>query len=116
MDEILVHARRSSDKAAVLVLGIDNFKAVNDTLGHGVGDKLLRAVAKRLRSMLREDDMLARLNSDEFTVVQSGLARPEDAVLLAKRLLEAVGELFARRPFRRDRSEHRHRDGAWRRR
>jgi diguanylate cyclase (GGDEF)-like protein/PAS domain S-box-containing protein len=94
MDEILVHARRSSDKAAVLVLGIDNFKAVNDTLGHGVGDKLLRAVAKRLRSMLREDDMLARLNSDEFTVVQSGLARPEDAVLLAKRLLEAVGEPY----------------------
>jgi diguanylate cyclase (GGDEF)-like protein/PAS domain S-box-containing protein len=94
MDEILLHARRSSDKAAVLILGLDNFKAVNDTLGHGVGDKLLSAVAKRLRSMLREEDTLARLNSDEFAVVQSGLARPEDAVLLAKRLLEAIGEPF----------------------
>jgi diguanylate cyclase (GGDEF)-like protein/PAS domain S-box-containing protein len=94
MDEILLHARRSSDKAAVLILGLDNFKAVNDTLGHGVGDKLLRAVAKRLRSMLREEDTLARLNSDEFAVVQSGLARPEDAVLLARRLLEAIGEPF----------------------
>ncbi len=76
MDEILLHTRRSADKVAVLVLGLDNFKAVNDTLGHGVGDKLLRGVAKRLRSMLREEDMLARLNSDEFAIVQSGLARP----------------------------------------
>ena len=94
MDEILLHARRSSDKAAVLILGLDNFKAVNDTHGHGIGDKLLRAVAKRLRSMLREEDTLARLNSDEFAVVQSGLARPEDAVLLARRLLEAIGEPY----------------------
>ncbi|MGA9089730.1 MAG: EAL domain-containing protein [Bradyrhizobium sp.] len=94
MDQILLHARRSSDRAAVLILGIDNFKAVNDTLGHGIGDKLLRAVAKRLRSMLREEDTLARLDSDEFAVVQSGLARPEDAVLLAGRLLEAIGEPY----------------------
>lgn len=94
MDQILLHARRSSDRAAVLILGIDNFKAVNDTLGHGIGDKLLRAAAKRLRSMLREEDTLARLDSDEFAVVQSGLARPEDAVLLAGRLLEAIGEPY----------------------
>jgi diguanylate cyclase (GGDEF)-like protein len=94
MDDILLHARRSSDKAAVLILGLDNFKAVNDTLGHGIGDKLLRAVAKRLRSILREEDTLARLNSDEFAVVQSGLVRPEDAVLLARRLLEAIGEPY----------------------
>jgi len=94
MDEILQHTRRSSDKMAVLMLGLDNFKAVNDTLGHGVGDKLLRGVAKRLRSTLREEDTLARLNSDEFAIVQSGLTRPEDAVLLARRLLEAVGEPY----------------------
>ena len=93
-DEILLHTRRSSDKAALLILGLDNFKAVNDTLGHGIGDKLLRGVAKRLRSMLREEDTLARLNSDEFAVVQSGLSRPEDAVLLARRLLDAVGEPY----------------------
>ena len=94
IDEMLVHSRRNSDKAAVLVLGLDNFKAVNDALGHGTGDKLLRAVAKRLRSMVREQDTLARLNSDEFAVVQSGLARPDDAVLLARRLLEAIGEPY----------------------
>jgi diguanylate cyclase (GGDEF)-like protein/PAS domain S-box-containing protein len=94
MDEILQHTRRSADKVAVLVLGLDNFKAVNDTLGHGAGDKLLRAVAKRLRSTLREEDALARLNSDEFAIVQGGLGRPEDAVLLCKRLLEAIGDPF----------------------
>ena len=50
MDDILLHTRRSAEKVAVLMLGLDNFKAVNDTLGHGIGDKLLRGVAKRLRS------------------------------------------------------------------
>jgi len=94
MDEILLHTRRSAETVAVLVLGIDNFKAVNDTLGHGIGDKLLRGVAKRLRSTLREEDTLARLNSDEFAIVQGGLTRPEDAVLLARRLLEAIGEPY----------------------
>ena len=94
MDEILLHTRRSAEKVAVLVLGLDNFKAVNDTLGHGIGDKLLRGVAKRLRSTLREEDTLARLNSDEFAIIQCGLTRPEDAVLLARRLLEAIGEPY----------------------
>src|SRR6478672_6114090 len=57
MDDMLAHTRRGAEKVAVLVLGLDNFKAVNDTLGHGIGDKLLRAVAKRLRSTLREEDV-----------------------------------------------------------
>ena len=94
MDEMLLHTRRSADKVALLIMGLDNFKAVNDTLGHAVGDKLLRGVAKRLRSTLREEDALARLNSDEFAIVQSGLTRPEDAVLLAKRLLEAIADPY----------------------
>jgi diguanylate cyclase (GGDEF)-like protein/PAS domain S-box-containing protein len=94
MDEKLVHARRSVEKIAVLILGLDNFKAINDALGHGIGDKLLRGVAKRLRSTLREEDTLARLNSDEFAIVQSGLTRPEDAVFLARRLLQAIGDPY----------------------
>jgi diguanylate cyclase (GGDEF)-like protein/PAS domain S-box-containing protein len=94
MDEILSHTRRSGEKVAVMFLGLDHFKAVNDSLGHGIGDKLLRGVAKRLRSTLREEDMLARLNSDEFAIVQSGIARPEEAVLLARRLLAAIGEPY----------------------
>jgi len=94
MDEILLHSRRTTEKVAVLVLGLDNFKSVNDTLGHGVGDKLLRGVAKRLRSTMREEDALARLNSDEFAVVETGLTRPEDAALLSRRLLEAIADPF----------------------
>jgi diguanylate cyclase (GGDEF)-like protein/PAS domain S-box-containing protein len=94
MDEMLLHARRSTDKVAVLILGLDSFKTVNDALGHGVGDKLLSAVAKRLRSILREEDVIARLNSDEFAVVQNGMTRPEDAGLLARRLLEALADPF----------------------
>ena len=94
MEEALIHARRNGDQIAVIVLGIDNFKSVNDTLGHGVGDKLLRSIGKRLRSVLREEDRLARLNSDKFAIVQSGLKRPEDAVLLAGRLLQAIHEPY----------------------
>jgi diguanylate cyclase (GGDEF)-like protein/PAS domain S-box-containing protein len=94
MDEILPHTRRAMTKVALLVLGLDNFKAVNDTLGHGVGDKLLRGVSKRLQSMLREEDVLARLNSDEFAIVQTGLTRPEDAALLSRRLLESISDPF----------------------
>jgi diguanylate cyclase (GGDEF)-like protein/PAS domain S-box-containing protein len=94
LEEMLVQRRRSSEKVAVLFLGVDNFKAVNDTLGHGVGDKLLRGVAKRLRSSLREEDAIARLSSDEFAVIQGGINRPEEVVLLAKRLLQAIGEPY----------------------
>jgi len=94
MDDILAHTRRSGEKVAVLILGLDNFKAVNDSLGHSVGDKLLRAVSKRLRSTLRDGDTLARLNSDEFAMIQSGLTRPEDAILMSRRLLEAIGDPF----------------------
>ena len=94
MDDMLLHTRRSAERLAVLVLGLDNFKAVNDTLGHGVGDMLLRGVAKRLRSTLREEDAIARLNSDEFAILQSGVTRPEDATLLARRLLEAIADPF----------------------
>ncbi|MBI5262914.1 MAG: EAL domain-containing protein [Bradyrhizobium sp.] len=92
--KMLPHTRRSKDGLAVLVLGLDNFKGVNDTLGHAVGDKLLRSVAKRLRSTLREEDKLARLNSDEFAIVQSGLRRPDEAVGLANRLLEAISDPY----------------------
>lgn len=94
MDDILLRSRRSAEKAAVLMLGLDHFKAVNDTLGHGIGDKLLRGVGKRLQSMLRDDDALARLNSDEFAIVQSAVTRPEDAAFLARRLLDAIGDPY----------------------
>jgi diguanylate cyclase (GGDEF)-like protein/PAS domain S-box-containing protein len=90
IDEMLSHSRRSGDRFAVLFVDLDSFKAVNDTLGHGVGDQLLESVTKRLRSSLRDEDTIARLGADEFAVVQTGCGRPEDVALFAKRLLEAI--------------------------
>ncbi|MGJ5218346.1 sensor domain-containing protein, partial [Bradyrhizobium oligotrophicum] len=93
-DDKLTKMRRGSEKIAVLVLGLDHFKSINDTLGHGVGDQLLRGVGKRLRSILRQEDIVARLNSDEFAIVQGGLARPEEAAQLCRRLLQAIADPY----------------------
>lgn len=75
---------------AVLSLDLDNFKSVNDTLGHPIGDKLLQAAAKRMRGCIRNVDLVARLGGDEFAVVQSSLNQPADTTMLASRLIEAV--------------------------
>lgn len=79
---------------AVLCLDLDRFKAVNDTLGHAAGDALLRAVAERLLSCVREVDTVARLGGDEFAVVQAGVARPEDAEELAQRIVGVIGDPY----------------------
>ena len=75
---------------AVLYLDLDHFKGVNDTLGHPIGDELLKQVAHRLRSCLRETDLIARLGGDEFAIVQTGLQEPKDAESLAQRLREVI--------------------------
>jgi PAS domain S-box-containing protein len=117
MDDILLRTRRNAEQVAVLVLGLDHFKAVNDTLGHGIGDKLLRGVGKRLRSMLRDDDALARLNSDEFAIVQSGVTRPGGCGVPGAAPAGCHRRsLSSGRAFRRDRRQHRHCDVARRRR
>lgn len=80
--------------AAVLCLDLDRFKAVNDTLGHHIGDELLRAVADRLLACVREGDVVARLGGDEFAILQNGVGRPEDAKLLAERILDTMETPF----------------------
>jgi diguanylate cyclase (GGDEF)-like protein/PAS domain S-box-containing protein len=75
---------------AVLCLDLDYFKQVNDSLGHPVGDQLLRAVAERLQACAREIDTVARLGGDEFAIVQCDVKRPEDAAVLARRIVEVV--------------------------
>ena len=75
---------------ALHYIDLDHFKAVNDTLGHLVGDELLKEVADRLRGCVREIDTVARLGGDEFAVIETALARPNDAALLAARLQDAV--------------------------
>ncbi|MDP4025015.1 EAL domain-containing protein [Methylobacterium sp. NEAU 140] len=75
---------------AVFALDLDDFRPVNDTLGHGVGDELLVAVAQRLSACVREIDCVARLGADEFIVVQRGIDRAEGAAVLARRIIEVV--------------------------
>jgi diguanylate cyclase (GGDEF)-like protein len=75
---------------ALLCLDLDRFKQVNDTLGHPIGDALLRAVADRLRTIVRGVDTVARLGGDEFSVVQAGIAGPESAAILSKRIIEEL--------------------------
>jgi diguanylate cyclase (GGDEF)-like protein/PAS domain S-box-containing protein len=75
---------------AVLCVDLDNFKQVNDTLGHPVGDALLVAVSERLQACVREVDTVARLGGDEFAIVQCGIGAPEDAALLARRIVETL--------------------------
>jgi diguanylate cyclase (GGDEF)-like protein len=78
----------------VLCLDLDRFKEVNDTLGHPVGDELLRAVAGRLRRCVRETDTIARLGGDEFAIVQISRTQPTDATALASRIIEAIDAPF----------------------
>lgn len=78
--------------AAVLYLDNDDFKAINDRHGHAVGDAVLVGIGERIRACLRETDRAARLGGDEFAVVVGALRHPEDAVLTAERILEAMRE------------------------
>ncbi|MEL7297113.1 MAG: diguanylate cyclase, partial [Pseudomonadota bacterium] len=83
---------RREKSFAVLFMDLDNFKDINDTLGHDVGDDLLRAVSKRITGCLREDDMLARLGGDEFTAIIAGETSEERLATLAQRVIEAIQE------------------------
>ena len=84
----------TGERPALLMLDLDRFKGVNDTLGHGAGDMLLAAVAVRLRGCVRECDVVARLGGDEFAVLMAGPAQPGDAGVLAQRLVDAIGSPF----------------------
>jgi diguanylate cyclase (GGDEF)-like protein/PAS domain S-box-containing protein len=86
----MVHANRYREKLAVLFLDIDRFKVINDSLGHSIGDELLRRVAERVGGCIRQEDTIARLGGDEFTVLLPGIARDEDAGTIANKILEAV--------------------------
>ena len=90
-----MQSRRGRDQAfALLMLDLDRFKLVNDTLGHGVGDKLLQRVAGRLAAALREQDLMARLGGDEFAILQTDITDPEQARTLAARVVDFLGRPF----------------------
>jgi diguanylate cyclase (GGDEF)-like protein len=93
MENRLAHLGRD-EKFAVLCLDLDQFKSVNDTLGHPFGDKLLRQVGERLHDCLREGDTVARLGGDEFAILQGSATQPADTTLLMARLIEVVSKPF----------------------
>jgi diguanylate cyclase (GGDEF)-like protein len=94
VEQMLVRARHSKAPVAALFVDVDNFKSINDTLGHGVGDELLRAVAARLDAVVRDIDALGRLGGDEFVVVAEGMALDSGPEMIAERLLDALKQPF----------------------
>ena len=90
----LARGRRGDHMFALLFLDLDRFKGMNDVLGHHLGDRLLQAVAKRLRETARDCDTVARLGGDEFAILQTQLSRREDAEILAQRVIETLAEPF----------------------
>ena len=95
LDEISKRQRRHGNGFAILMLDLDRFKAVNDTLGHAAGDQLLKDVAERLKSSLRDSDVLARLGGDEFAIIQDCQAEQHQAAIaVARRIIDALGKPF----------------------
>ncbi len=94
LSEALARRARKGDQLAVHFIDLDRFKTVNDTLGHPLGDALLREAAERLRGCVREGDTVARLGGDEFAVVQTGLDDMTGATRLAGRIVEAMSAPF----------------------
>jgi diguanylate cyclase (GGDEF)-like protein len=89
LEEGVARCKRG-ETAALLYLDLDHFKAVNDTLGHPVGDALLREVSNRLQKEVRETDTVARLGGDEFAILQTLIERPRDATALAERIIASL--------------------------
>ena len=90
LDEALANAGRRGASCALMFIDLDRFKIVNDSLGHNAGDRLLKAVAERIRACLRSNDLLFRVGGDEFTVILPELTTPDDAAGLARRIIAAV--------------------------
>jgi len=90
--QAIARARRSGKSLAVLYLDLDHFKDVNDTLRHPIGDRLLQAVAERLRASVREVDTVARFGGDEFAVIVTDIARPASPRSAARKIQYAAGE------------------------
>ncbi|HET7294576.1 MAG TPA: EAL domain-containing protein [Vicinamibacteria bacterium] len=100
LEQAILQAQRRTWRLGVLFLDLDRFKVINDSLGHGVGDRLLQALARRIASTLRSEDTVARLGGDEFTLLLPNIGRVDDVTLVAEKLLDSV-----RRPVRIDGSE-----------
>lgn len=95
MEQALTAARRNGSLLAVLFIDLDEFKPVNDTHGHAVGDRLLKLAAERMVSTVRESDTVARFGGDEFIVLLPNLRSDLEAVRVAEKIIRAISEPFA---------------------
>ena len=91
---VLVHARRNKSAMAVVYLDLDGFKQINDTLGHGAGDVLLKMVAGRMVATVREEDTVARLGGDEFVIALWNVSGTDDAARVTLKVIEAVSQPY----------------------
>jgi diguanylate cyclase (GGDEF)-like protein/PAS domain S-box-containing protein len=91
---VLAQARRNEERFALIFLDLDNFKPINDTYGHAVGDHLLQQVARRLHGAVRESDTVGRIGGDEFVVLMPGLSEAIDAVALAEKMRKILRQPF----------------------
>ncbi|MDO8932794.1 MAG: EAL domain-containing protein [Rhodocyclaceae bacterium] len=94
VDQALAEARRNRQHGAILFIDLNRFKPINDTLGHGVGDRLLQQIGCRLREALRTEDVVARLGGDEFVVALFDIARREHASIVAQKMLASFDAPF----------------------
>src|SRR5882672_12764107 len=92
IEQAVQACKRGSTLCAVLFVDLDRFKIVNDSLGHFVGDELLRCVAERLRSTVREEDTVSRLGGDEFVILLRSVAHADDAAKVARKIIEVVSQ------------------------
>jgi diguanylate cyclase (GGDEF)-like protein len=95
MSIALAHARRNQSALAVVYLDLDGFRQINNTLGHGAGDTLLKMVAQRLVATVREEDTVARLGGDEFIMGLWHLSGTDDAAKVASKVIEVVSQPYA---------------------
>ena len=94
LEHAILAAKRNNDGLAVLFMDLDRFKIINDSLGHDVGDELLKAVAKRLENIGRDIDTVARLGGDEFIYLAESIAKPEGAARIAEKIHQAFEAPF----------------------
>ena len=94
INQALTHAQRYKEMLAILFVDLDDFKPVNDKLGHAIGDLVLQELANRLKGCLREGDTVARLGGDEFVVLLNKIARQEDVSLTVQKLLNTIKPVF----------------------
>jgi two-component system, cell cycle response regulator len=92
--QAMARSKRLQQPLGLMLLDLDRFKAVNDTMGHDVGDQLLKAVARRLQDCVREVDTVARMGGDEFTIILEGLSCEGDIAIVARRITESLAEPF----------------------